>query len=169
MLLEPQKVTESFTTHTTDQCRCCLQLGHHHATCANNSGPICGFCARDYPTDKHHCPQCPSHQGKSCTHTAYRYSNCTLAGHIDTTHAAVNPRYPIKNKIIRGAWQKTRATTETDVTTDDNDSMNTHQSIQPTSRNHKNHLPQCKPKHYSHQRPAEQCRRHCQYHTNTRS
>jgi hypothetical protein len=45
VLFEPRKVTDYFTARSIDQCRRCQQLGHHQATCRNNSGPICGFCA----------------------------------------------------------------------------------------------------------------------------
>jgi hypothetical protein len=113
VLFEPMKVTDYFTARSIDQCRWCQHHGHHQATCRNNSGPICGFCAGNHPTEKHQCPECPNYLGKSCPHTAHKCSNCTAAGNMDTAYAAFNPRCPIKNQAIRDAWQKTRAECET--------------------------------------------------------
>jgi hypothetical protein len=127
VLFEPRKVTDYFTARSIDQCRRCQQLGHHQATCRNNSGPICSFCAGNHPTEKHQCPECPNRLGKSCPHTAHKCSNCTAAGNTDTEHVAFNPRCPIKNQAIRDTWQKTRAERETDNTTDESNAMNTNE------------------------------------------
>jgi hypothetical protein len=104
----PRQTTDYYSSRPTDQCRCCQKLGHHQATCKADDGPVCGFCAEVYPSDKHSYPQCPDRVGKSCTHTKPKCANWVEAGFNDTNHAAFNPCYPIKAKAIRDAWQKNR-------------------------------------------------------------
>jgi hypothetical protein len=115
----PRKVTDYFTARSTDQCWHCQQLGHHHATCKADTGPMCGFCVGYHPTDKHACPQCPTRIGKSCHRIAYRCSNCIAAGNSDVAHATFNPQCPVKSKAIQDAWQKNTATAAAATTEDD--------------------------------------------------
>jgi hypothetical protein len=129
VLYEPRKVTEYFSARKSDQWRRCQKLGHHHTACKTESSPVCGFCAQNHPTEKHHCPRCPDCHGKSCSHTEYKCANCAAAGHPDTAYAASASRCPIKTQALREAWKTTKPTHTTSITPNTNDAdttMTTH-------------------------------------------
>jgi hypothetical protein len=129
VLYEPRKVTEYFSARKTDQCHRWQKLGHHHTACKTESGPVCGFCAQNHPTENHQCPHCPDRRGKSCSQTEYKCANCAATGHPDTAHSASTSRCPIKTQALREAWQTTKPTHTASITpnTDDADTtMTTH-------------------------------------------
>jgi hypothetical protein len=103
VLYEPRKVTEYFSAWKTDQCHRCQKLGHHHAACKTESGPVCGFCAQNHPTENHQCPHWLDHCSKSCSHTEYKCANCAAAGYPDIAHTASTIRCPIKTQALREA------------------------------------------------------------------
>jgi uncharacterized paraquat-inducible protein A len=58
VLYEPREVTEYFSAQKAQQCHRCQKLGHHHAACKTDSGPVCRFCIQNHPTENHQCPRC---------------------------------------------------------------------------------------------------------------
>jgi hypothetical protein len=126
VIFEPRRVTEFHSACKTDQCHRCQLLGHHHATCKLDTGPTCGFCTENHPTDQHRCPHYPHHHGKMCPYINYKCSNCVGAGSPTTDHTAFSTRCPHKNRVIQEAWEKTRPMATTTTTTDNDTNMTTH-------------------------------------------
>jgi hypothetical protein len=110
VLYKHRKVTEFYTSYTTNQCHQCLLFRHHHAMCNSQRGPTYALCTGPHSTENHTYVDYPTRSSHTCYHSTYKYANCIQAGYTNTLHAAYDSHCPVKATIIHAAWQKTRAT-----------------------------------------------------------
>jgi hypothetical protein len=121
VLFEARRVTEYFTARKTDQCRRCQLYGHHHATCTGPPGPICALCGKEHPTENHNCTECPTRNGKSCSHTKYECRNCVEAGIPEHDHPAFHKQCPTRLRIHKEAREATQPAASTSPNPTDKD------------------------------------------------
>jgi hypothetical protein len=120
VLFEHKEVTEYFTARSTNQCHQYQTFGHHYTACTNPATPTYALCVGRYPTDHHSCEQYPTHHGRTCAHTHYKYTNCDSAGLADTAHTAFNTRCATKASTLREVWQCSKTAPPLTSTTPNN-------------------------------------------------
>jgi hypothetical protein len=115
VLYNYKRVSDFYTSRSTNQYCQCLMFGHHHAICNSPQGPLCVICMEPHSTDLHVCTDCPNCKGRHCVHTTLCCANCSATGYADHAHAAYNPRCLVKAAVIQEAWQQTKTAALTEI------------------------------------------------------